>query len=584
MPPSGKRVGATPGEAGVEFRVWAPGATSVDLTGEATGGARVAMTREADGHFATSVASARGGQRYHYVIRASTGEELSRLDPRGRQVDGTESVIVDPRSFAWQTTTWSPPRREDTVVYELHVASFARRGTDVGRFEDVAGKLDWLAGLGVNAIELMPVNGFSPSSPKGWGYGPWHYYAPHTAYGTPDDLRRLVDLAHARGIAVLLDVVYNHTSSNTPLKCFDAPCGLDNGIYFFSDPAYKATPWGPRPNFARREVADFFVDNVFSWLSEYRIDGFRWDSVSNVRAIDGQGTVPGGSELIRTSNAVTRKVAPGALLVAEDLKGWDGITKAAAAGGLGFDTQWEGGFYYPLAGVITPADDASRNVGTVRDALLGSYNGDPFQRLLFTENHDTVGNGGARLPSRIDPADPGSWAARKRSMLAAGLLFTTPGVPMLFMGQEMLARGTFESTPDPLDWTLAASHGPIVAFYRDMISLRKTSPGLRGAKVAVPHLNDQGGNKVIVYRRWAKGGDDVMVLVNLAKKTYAQYDIGLPAGGTWKVKIDSDDTRYSADFAGAQNGDVIAVATPRDGMPFMGSLKVGGYSVIVLEK
>src|SRR5207244_759711 len=140
-------------------------------------------------------------------------------------------------------------------------------------------------------------------------------------------------------------------------------------------------------------------------------------------------------------------------------------------------SQWDGGFHAALTSAVIGPDDGQRNIGAVRDALLGRYNGDPFQRVIYTETHDTVGNGGARLPSRIDGADPGSFAARKRSMLAAGVLLTAPGVPMLFQGQEMLSIGTFADPPAPLDWTRLKAHARVVAFYRDLLRLRRNLDG-----------------------------------------------------------------------------------------------------------
>jgi 1,4-alpha-glucan branching enzyme len=161
--------------------------------------------------------------------------------------------------------------------------------------------------------------------------------------------------------------------------------------------------------------------------------------------------VPGGAALLRRANAEARRI-PGALLVAEDLKGYAAVTAGAGDGqGLGFDTQWDGGFSYALTSAVLGTDDGARNIAGVRDALYGRYNGDPFQRVIYTETHDTVGNGGARLPSRIDPKDPQSFAARKRSLLAAAVLMTAPGIPMLFQGQEMLSVGGFADPPLPLD-------------------------------------------------------------------------------------------------------------------------------------
>lgn len=587
-PPSGKHMGATPYDGGVEVRVWAPNAKAVAVMGELAGDAgRRPLAPEPGmvGVYSARIDGGRVGQRYRFAITAADGSELLRVDPRARAIEGDESVVVDPRAYRWKTKPFTPPAREQAVVYEMHVGSFhAPGGTSSGTFASATEKLDALAELGVNVVELMPVNAHGG---HGWGYGPQQWFAPHPAYGGPDDLRRFVDEAHARGIAVVLDVVMNHMDGweKAPLRCFDAPCAPgSNGVYFFDTEPYRATPWGPRPNFARKEVADFFVDNVFAWTKEYRIDGFRHDSVSNIRAIDGQGSVPGGSDLLRRMNEVTEAVLPGALVVAEDLKGWNGITLARTSGGLGFHTQWDGGFHWAVTGAVAAGSDEARDLGAVRGALLHTYNGDPFQRLLYVESHDTAGNDGKRLPVRIDAGNPKSLDARRRSMVAAGLLLTAPGVPMLFQGQEMLDDVKFVPQPAPLDWGKATANGEFRTFYRDMIQLRRAEAALSGKGVAITHQNEAGGNKVIVMRRWNKGGDDVMVIANLGAKRYDRYDVGVPSTGPWKARIDSDSVRYGADLGAASPTAVQIFATARDGMPATAALGLAPYSLVVLTK
>lgn len=579
-------LGATVSAGAATFTVWAPSAKAVSLQGDFTT-MPIAMTRlppRESGLFSVRVAGARAGQRYRFLITAPDDSVLLRLDPYGRQVKDGQSVLVDPAAYAWTSPPYTRPGKNTLVVYELHVGSFSCP-TDPARcgFASIVERLDTLRDLGVNVLELMPAS--SHGSTRGWGYNPHSYFAPHAPYGSPDELRGLVDQAHSRGLSVVMDMVYNHYDGwkKAPLYCFDGACTDNSGVYFFSDPKYKSTPWGPRFDYPRKEVADFIVDNVLFWRREYRIDGFRWDSVSNIRAIDGMGSVPGGIALLRRANSESRKL-PGALLIAEDLKGYAGVTDAIDSGGLGFDTQWDGGFHWAVTQAVSGSSDGARNIYAVRDALGGRYNGDPFQRVIYSESHDTVGNSGTRLPSQIDPADPGSWAARKRSLLAAGILLSAPGVPMLFAGQEFLSVGRFADPPAPLDWSRASGHSRIVDFYRDAIALRRnlagTSAGLTGSDIQVFHVND--GDKVLAYRR-SNGSHDVIVIANFANRNYTRYDIGLPAGGTWKVRLNSDDRRYSLDFAGAPSTDVVAARTARDGLPFTGGVALGPYSIVVLS-
>jgi 1,4-alpha-glucan branching enzyme len=313
-------------------------------------------------------------------------------------------------------------------------------------------------------------------------------------------------------------------------------------------------------------------------------DGFRWDSVSNIRALDGQGTVPGGKELLVAANALAH--ASNAMSVAEDLKGYAAITQPAGQGGFGFDAQWDS-FGYDVTGVLSQTSDAARNLAVIQNDLLGGYAGDPFARLLFLEDHDTVGNGGARLPNKIDPATPTSYWARRRSMLGGVLLMTTPGVPMLFMGEESLAIGTFANPPAPLSSAIPAGYSDKTrAFYKDMIALRRNTGGMAGGLLdtSVQILQREDTNKVIAYRRYGASGEDVVVVVNLANKSYTEYDVGVPTGGAWRIRLDTDWTTYGDDFGGGATGSVTAMTAAKDGQPFTLPVRLSAYGAVVFSR
>jgi 1,4-alpha-glucan branching enzyme len=582
-PPSGGGLGATPlADGGVLFGVWAPNATGVDVEGTFAS-QPIPLVAGDGGIFAGTVASAAVGDSYSYAIHTSSGV-LQRLDPRARDLDGKDAVVVDPRSYPWTTPFTMPPKNE-VVVYELHVGAFTASGGGHGTFASTMTELDWLQSLGVNAIELLPSNDFG--SDDGWGYDPASYFTPHPSYGSSTELRALVDAAHAHGIGVLFDVVYNHYESVTggPLDCFDGLCpDHAAGIYFFSDPTYALTPWGPRPDFSNPRVSDFVADGAFAWFAESHIDGLRWDSVSNIRALNGSGTVPGGQAVLQRSNDAVHALRPDALLIAEDLQGDAEITAPTSSGGYGFDTQWDG--YGSVVSAVTASSDAARDIDSVTGTINASYNGDPFARVLYTESHDTVGNGGSRLPDEIDPSTPTSLQARKNSLLATLALLTAPAVPMLFMGEEMLATGTFDDPPAQLDWSLATTNAPIVAFYRDALGARRNlggvTAGLLGPNVNVYHVNESA--KVIAYRRWDAAGNDVVVALNFGGTAYASYLLGMPEAGTWHVRINSDDTKYGSDFGGASSADVVTTSAARDAMPNTGSLALGAYAGVVLSQ
>jgi 1,4-alpha-glucan branching enzyme len=492
--------------------------------------------------------------------------------------------LSDPSGYAWQSGAFTRPSRAASVVYELHVGSFAPDASGQGTFASTRDALPALAELGINVIELMPVQDFGGGS-KGWGYNPQLFFAPKPSFGGADDLRTLVDAAHQLGIAVWMDTVINHMDgwSKAPLRCFDGNCpDASAGVYFFGPGAYATTPWGPRPNYGEPMVAQMLVDAASAWIDEMHGDGFRWDSVSNIRALDGNGTIPGGKDLLVALNDLTH--ARGAFSVAEDLKGYAAITHATADGGFGFDAQWDG-FGYTVTNVLAQTDDANRDLGALIGALTSTYGGDAYARLLFTEDHDTVGNGGARLPSKIDPANPTSLAARRRSMLGALLLMTTPGVPMIFMGQESLATGGFANPPAPLAAPDATGQ-EVRAFYKDLIGLRRnlagTTGGLLDSGIEVFHRNDTG--KALAYRRHGASGQDVLVLVNLRNKAYAEYDIGVDDPGPWTIRLNLDSPAYGADFPTGQTGTVTARAGAKDGKAYTLPLQLGAYGAIVLSR
>jgi 1,4-alpha-glucan branching enzyme len=553
---------------GVDFRLWAPHATAAHVTGDFPE-ASVAMTAAGGGVFTAHVAGAHAGSSYSFLLDTPQGQ-VARVDPYCRALVGSACTVVDPSAYAWKSASFTRAAREAQVVYELHVGSF---GATPG-FAGARARLDELVDLGVNVIELMPVTDFG-GNPNGWGYNPELWLAPKPTYGAPDDLRALVDDAHARGIAVWLDVVMNHYTGYTkaPLYCFDGYCpsGSAGDIFFPAGSPYQKTPWGPRPNYQEPEVQSLLLASVKTWLDEYRGDGFRWDSVSNIRALDGTGTTPGGKDLLVAANALTH--AKGASSVAEDLKGYAAVTQAPSAGGFGFDAQWDGFGYAITAQLANPSDDA-RDLGAVQSALTSTYAGDPFARLLFLEDHDTVGNGGARLPVKIDSAAPESFDARRRDMLGAVMLLTAPGVPMLFQGEEFLATQGFVDPPPPL--AAPTVHGAqIRAFYKDMIALRRSVPGLATAGIDVFHRNDPA--KVIAYQR-----GEAIVVVNLKNKAYTEYDVGVPTAGPWKIRMNTESTTYGDDFIAGQTGSVMAKAGAKDGRPYTLPLVLGAYAAMVI--
>jgi 1,4-alpha-glucan branching enzyme len=262
-------------------------------------------------------------------------------------------------------------------------------------------------------------------------------------------------------------VIHNHYGpSDLDLWTFDN--GASPSIYFYTAANICCTSWGGRPNYSTAGVRSFIVDSFRQWLDEYDVDGFRWDAVGAMRYYDpGHVGIPDADSLIQYINsAVIHGDHPGAISIAED-----------QSSGANFDGEWDTGFADTLIGEIVKGTDSSRDVA----GLFNAMNGSGFARVLYDESHDLVGNlngsGAQRLPYRVQSADPTGYYARKRSMLAAAVVLTTPGIPMLFMGQEMLETQQFGDS-NPLHWANQTNYASVVQFYRDLIHLRRNLDGV----------------------------------------------------------------------------------------------------------
>lgn len=578
---------------GVAFRVWAPHAEAVNIVGEFNQWQEDshALEHEGNGYWYINMPGAKAGQEYKYLIHYQ-GERLFRVDPYARQVTNSvgNSVVYDPNSFDWQGDQHQLPPHNELVIYEMHIGSFTSVKTGIpGNFQDAIQKFDHLQQLGVNAIQVMPIAEFPGD--YSWGYNPANLFAVETIYGGPDAYKNFVKEAHKAGFSVIQDVVYNHFGpSDLDLWRFDGWHEGDfGGIYFFNDDR-SVTPWGAtRPDYGRAEVRQFIRDNALMWLEEYHADGLRVDSTLYVRTKDGEESNPieEGVSLMSEINAEIRSRHSNVILIAEDLRNNELVTRDSDKGGMGFHAQWDATFVHPIRAMVEAISDEERSLDNIKNAISFSYDNDAFKRLIYSESHDEVANGKARVPQEIDPGNPTSWFAQKRSTLAAGLVFTSPGIPMIFQGQEFLQGDWFRDNV-PLDWALNDDFHGITRLYRDLIRRRRNwnnqTRGLRGQFLNVFHLNQE--QKMLAFQRWDQHGkgDDVVVVVNFANHLKQDYQIGFPAKGTWKLRFNSDASIYSDAFANTNSADVQAQAGETDGLSHHGSVNIGPYSVLIYSQ
>lgn len=588
-------MGSTLRAGGATFRVWAPNASEVFVAGDFNGGSDTShpLAPEGGGFWSRDVDGAIAGQQYRYVI--VNGEFRAwRKDPYGRDVNHSNgnTIIVD-TAFDWGSSGFQPPAWNDLVIYELHIGTFNDQpGGPPGNLNTAIERLAQVRHLGVNAVQIMPLAEFPGAF--SWGYNPSDLFAVESDYGGPRGLKEFIRAAHELGLAVIVDVVFNHLGPNDlDLWQFDGwQANGKGGIYFYND-WRSATPWGEtRPDYGRGEVRGFLRDNALMWLEEFRADGLRWDSTLFIRTVHGDQNDPGqwisdGWGLMQWINDEINTRAGGKISIAEDLQNNPWLSRDTGAGGAGFDAQWAADFVHPVRAAIIGGNDHDRNMWAVRDAVAARYNDDSFERVVYTESHDEVANGRARVPHEIWPEHPGSWFARKRSTLGAALVMTAPGIPMLFQGQEFLEDQWFRDT-DPLDWSKMETYAGIVRMYRDLIGLRRNARGdtrgLQGQHLNVFHVNNT--DKVIAFHRWQRGGpgDDVIVVLNMANRAYERYTVGVPRGGWWVVRFNGDSTDYSDDFGNHPSHDTLARPGTRNGLAFHADVGLGPYTAVILTQ
>jgi maltooligosyltrehalose trehalohydrolase len=449
MLPWQQTLGACPDcTGGTLFRVWAPRARSVHVR---AGGRDVELRRLGlDVYEGTAPVTA--GADYQFVLGAgdSDGEQVlpdpsSRHQPAGLR---GPSRVLDPSAFVWTDAGWQAPALEELVLYELHVGTF----TDAGTFAGAAEHLPGLAALGVNAIELMPVADFPGN--RGWGYDGVYLSAAHHIYGGPDGLARFVDAAHGAGVAVVLDVVYNHLGASgvSAVEAF--------GPYLTDR---YSTFWGKAINYDDADcdaVREWVLQSACGWVRDFHIDGLRLDAVHAIYDMSPTHIV---AELTERVHAVN----PRALLIAESGLNDARVIRPTAQGGWNCDAQWADEFHHSLRTLLTNERDGyyadfgsvaelakafespfvyDGRYSAVRRRCFGAPAGDrpPEQFVVFDQNHDQVGNRafGDRLPAEARP-------------LAAFCVLLSPFTPMLFMGEEYGEDAPFQFFTDHIDADIA---------------------------------------------------------------------------------------------------------------------------------
>jgi maltooligosyltrehalose trehalohydrolase len=448
MPKKPKRpwtlaLGASVSDEGIKFRVWAPTLTSLSLVvvGESK---ETPMDPEGNGYYTVFLGAARGRKRYFYLLNGKQirPDPVSRFQPEG--VNGP-SEVINPYEFKWRDNAWNGTPLEKMIIYEIHTGTFTREGT----FEAIVPFLAYLRkDLGVTAIELMPVAQFPGR--RNWGYDGTYLYAPQNSYGGPYGLKSLINACHQEGLAVILDVVYNHFGPEGNYLS-------DYGPYFTD--RYK-TPWGRAINFdgpESDEVRRFITDNALYWLTEYHFDGLRIDAVHGIFDLSPRHIL---ADIKEEVEGQAKHLGRHIVVIAESDLNDVRIVNPPRKGGYGLDAQWNDDFHHCLHALLTKEQDGyyqdfgdiHQMVKALREGFVytGQYSSfrrrrhgsaskhlSPSRFVVFSQNHDQVGNRmkGERLSTLV------SFEALK---LAAGIVLLSPNIPLLFMGEEYGEQAPFQ--------------------------------------------------------------------------------------------------------------------------------------------
>jgi 1,4-alpha-glucan branching enzyme len=658
---SNTKMGASLVASGATFRVWAPRAQAVYLNGRfgttdlwVKDHPDLLLKKYDRGYWAGFLDGVRDGDQYLFYVVGSQQRTNFKRDPYARELTtpnthpGTfpypscNCLVRNPHGYAWRVTDFRPPAFNDLVIYELHIGTFFavdrsnrdRRSTTHGQYLDVLDRIEHLQELGINAIELLPVHEFA--SPISRGYDGVDLFSPEMDYAESDtvelahyltkinrllrnrglrelqlaevqssvnQLKVMIDVCHVYGIAVLLDVVYNHAGSGVKeqtgaLWFFDEmPRGNPNDSLYFTDQDHTGPVfafWEGDEDSHTRDVQGFLINNPRTFLEEYRVDGLRYDQVT---VIDEHGGWFFAQRLAERARIVDRRKVH----IAEFWHNDRFKAVLPPPNGLGFDSVWHDGLRESIRRVLAEAAggrDAHVNLGDVASRLRqGIFNlPSRWQAVEYLESHDVIDvehrDRQPRIPRLADFTNPHSWYATSRSRVAAGLLLTAPGIPMLFMGQEFLEDKFWtdndEAHPGHLiHWAGLESDKTMkdyFEFMKELVWLRRRHPALRGESINVFYVHEV--DRIIAFHRWIEGiGRDVVVVCSLNESTFWAYELGFPQAGPWFEAFNSDVYEHWVNpWTAGNQGSIFAGGAGRHGLPSSATIVIPANSIMVFTR
>jgi 1,4-alpha-glucan branching enzyme len=636
-------MGATLANGGATFRVWAPRATAVYVNGIFGGAAKTGqtddllMSKDANGYWTGFVVGAQDGDLYHFWV-AGAGSSGYKRDPYAREMaedapfPTCSCLIRSATAYPWHDSAFITPDFSNMIIYQLHVGTYSPSSSGAAStFLDVIGKIEYLAALGVNVLQPLPIDELETD--PSMGYNGADYFSPDFPYVVsgqaaltgylatinrllaakgfsplslqditpgPAQLKAMVDLCHLYGIAVAFDVVYNHAGGFQ---------GDDQSLYFW-DRAANTSDNNQSLYFTNQglagglsfalwnaDVRQFIINSASYYIEEFHVDGFRYDEISALLSMN----VGSGWSFCGNLTDTLRFLRPRLLQNAEY---WpneytaprSALVTATNSGGTGFDVLQHDGLRLAIRGAVQQASEgqsAAVDFDAIAANLFPPDLPHAWQAVTCVENHDVVQAGrDPRIPTLADGSNHRSWYARSRSRFATGILLTAPGIPQLFMGQEFLEDKQWNSDPTDaahLIWWAGLNAGDQsmvdhLRFTQDLIRLRWNQPALRGENVNAFHVHDQ--NRVIAFHRWLEDtGNDVIVVATLAETTWYGYAIGFPFPGSWTEVFNSDvyDNWVNPQVAG-NGGGIIASGGPLHGFQASANIVIPANGMVVFAR
>ncbi|MBP5974667.1 alpha amylase C-terminal domain-containing protein [Brasilonema sp. CT11] len=517
----------------IEFNLFAPYNEAASLIGSFSDWEPISMEKGEDGYFRTTVELEDGDYKYKFRVQSKSwffeqDQWVDVTDPYATDIDemsGNDDSVVHIKdgervvdTYVWQHDDKHLPANQELVLYELHVGDFSGGEDDPharGKYKHVVEKLDYLSELGINAVELMPVKEYPGD--YSWGYNPRHFFAPESSYGPTAGLKNLVDECHARGIRVIMDGIYNHSESSSPLT------QIDHDYWYHHEPRDPDNNWGPEFNYEHYDenletypARKFIGDTVRYWVGEYHLDGIRYDAARQIANYDFMHWI--------TEEARNTASMKPFYNIAEHIPETTSITNADGP----MDGCWHDSFYHcikdHICGSTFDLERLKDAIDAKRQGFMGATN---VVNYLTNHDHD-------RLMVELGNNNIFDEEAFRRLKLGAAILLTAMGIPMLWMGQEFGEYKPKTQESSKIEWGLLGNdlNRSLFEYYKGLIHLRKSNHALYTENVDFIHENPE--DKVLAYSRWNDEGSRVVVVANFSENFLGEYQVSnFSNNGTW---------------------------------------------------